>query len=505
MAETAKKVAEFVIDLLRSGEESKLLQTLQKMGADISFKPTPSGKDIMTTKELAKHSDLEVVPSAEQEKSIKFGSAALPEKPVSAKTFPRGDPRTTTINVKTGRVEDAGPGPDPVTTGGAPTTNPLEESVRSKEVIEGTTAPVMIEGSVAHTPKGEVIRRVTNPGIEQRLQQLKEEKILVSGDPRQRELLVKGATDSPNKLKDVPQSELEELAIQQRDAQAAANQAKYGKAVKVVKGVKLDRFGNPIKSKGGNPVDRTESPDEIFGEASVGLRPKGGETKEVTKGSTAIDVMLDDVLRSEKPPTKLDSPVGPMEAKLRKPTDLDLEGEEFDKGVRRVEDVLAKELTSDPLFPNPQHPRSATSQAIKSEARNTEINAEVQDVVARFKELFNVAKLKKANLKENKVASRLWDAWQKLSNNAAGARAGNEKALAVVRSIDDWLHKTAKKDIPDDLVQPVGVPSPDSPQRELFDLPTLRPTNPTMIDAQPKDLEKQAFKRGGDVSELGPP
>ena len=132
--------------------------------------------------------------------------------------------------------------------------------------------------------------------------------------------------------------------------------------------------------------------------------------------------------------------------KRAKTKELDLEGKEFEKGVQRVEDVRHKEITEDPLFPNPQHPRSLTGRAITKEAQKTEINAEVQDIIGRFKELFDVEKLKKANLKNNPTASRIQDAWKTLSTNANGARAGDVNALKKVRAIDEWLHKTANKE-----------------------------------------------------------
>lgn len=153
--------------------------------------------------------------------------------------------------------------------------------------------------------------------------------------------------------------------------------------------------------------------------------------------------------------------------KRKKTDEMDLEGKEFDKGVQRIENVRAKELTDDPLFPNPENPRSATSRAIKKEANLIEVNAEVQDVISRFKQIFDVEKLKGANLKTNKTASRLQDAWKKLSINARGARAGDEKALKFIRDMDKWLHKTARTPDPANLEGPMRE-IPASPLMQMI-------------------------------------
>lgn len=177
--------------------------------------------------------------------------------------------------------------------------------------------------------------------------------------------------------------------------------------------------------------------------------------------------------------------------------ELDLEGKRFDEGVNRVEDVMVDEVTSDPLFPNPQHPSSATSKAIKDEARKTEINAEVQDVIGRFKQQFDVEKLKGANLKTNKVASRLQDAWKKLSTHAAGARAGHEASLDIVRKIDAWLHKSAGGPAP--RVGPLSTQSAED---------TMTAIGKDIISEgkpQPVQSIDQYGNRGlSDVNELGP-
>ena len=124
-------------------------------------------------------------------------------------------------------------------------------------------------------------------------------------------------------------------------------------------------------------------------------------------------------------------------------------------------------MTDDPLFPNPENPRSATSRAIKKEANLIEVNAEVQDVISRFKQIFDVEKLKGANLKTNKTASRLQDAWKKLSINARGARAGDEKALKFIRDMDKWLHKTARTPDPANLEGPMRE-IPASPLMQMI-------------------------------------
>tara|TARA_R100001082_G_scaffold79814_1_gene47103 strand:- start:4671 stop:5954 length:1284 start_codon:yes stop_codon:yes gene_type:complete len=233
------------------------------------------------------------------------------------------------------------------------------------------------------------------------------------------------------------------------------------------------------------------------------------------------DMKLDDLMENV---------AGKAERKVKRQEtqELDLEGKRFDEGVDRVEKILVDEVTLDPLFPNPQHPRSATRQAIKGEARNTEINAEVQDVISRFKKrseeqgLFDIEKLKKAPLNPTsavkkaaaagdrkaiaevekiKLNSRLWDGWKKLSNAAAKAREGNKEALAVVRNFDNWLHKTARNPDPANL---------EGPMREV-------PANPTMTmigkdlhtehlaGKKPTTTSDQFGNRGrSDVDELGP-
>ena len=278
-----------------------------------------------------------------------------------------------------------------------------------------------------------------------------------------------------------------------------------------------------------DPTDKDSVFDPVYG-GSI-----GGE--DIKLQTDLVDAQLDSAVnRAKHDPKTLDASRSNIDTKDVIPTkvpesqrgQLDLEGKQFDEGVERVESVLADELTLDPLFPNPQHPRSATSQAIKSEARNTEINAEVQDVIGRFKKkseeqgLFDIEKLKKAPLNPTpaqkkaaaagdpeaiaaiekiKLNSRLWDGWQKLSTNAAGARAGDEKSLAVVRSIDDWLHKTARSPEAANLEGPMReVPANPTMQMIAKDIHTEH-----LADKKPSTVRDQFGNRGrSDVDELGP-
>ena len=263
-----------------------------------------------------------------------------------------------------------------------------------------------------------------------------------------------------------------------------------------------------LESKGKlyDPTDKSSVFDPVHGSSA---RLAGDDMK--------LDDLMEDV-------------AGKAERKVKRQEKLDLEGKRFDEGVDRVEKILVDEVTLDPLFPNPQHPRSATRQAIKGEVgtRGTEINAEVQDVISRFKKrseeqgLFDIEKLKKAPLNPTsavkkaaaagdrkaiaevekiKLNSRLWDGWKKLSNAAAKARAGDKEALAVVRNFDNWLNKTARSPDPANL---------EGPMREV-------PANPimTMIGKdlhtehlagkKPTTRSDQFGNRGrSDVDELGP-
>lgn len=155
---------------------------------------------------------------------------------------------------------------------------------------------------------------------------------------------------------------------------------------------------------------------------------------------TLDNILDDEIVKSQVQRTRKGRPgtKGPLARGLRQEEEIDFEGQQFEKGVADVEGIMAKEIADDPLFPNPQHPRSQTRQAITKTAKATEINREVQDVVNRFKSMFDVEKIKKAT-KQGSTESKLRDGWNALSNAAAGARAGNPEALEKVRAINTWL------------------------------------------------------------------
>ena len=112
---------------------------------------------------------------------------------------------------------------------------------------------------------------------------------------------------------------------------------------------------------------------------------------------------------------------------------IDFEGTKREEEIKRIQKIIKEDGDND------------VSDVVSSSVRSAEINAEVQDIITRFKELFDVEKLKKANLNDP-IVSQLWDKWQELSTNARGARRGDAAALHRIRNIDAWLHKGLTKD-----------------------------------------------------------
>ena len=225
--------------------------------------------------------------------------------------------------------------------------------------------------------------------------------------------------------------------------------------------------------------------------------------------------------------TKSDSELAELGLK-----DPEYGAKQMDEEIDRIEMLMAKDAVDDPLFPNPSHPRSLTSKRIKASGNQVEINEEIQDIVGLFEQrgigtkqtgMFDVKKLKKATLNPSpalkaaakgdptkkatraaiekiaaiKVNSRLWDAWDKLSGLAPLARKGDQKALAEVRAIGDWLIKAKRS--------PTPLANLEGPRREITAGGTMTTILNDMVPSTRTITPKPSMSVGSNLSnELGP-
>jgi hypothetical protein len=151
-------------------------------------------------------------------------------------------------------------------------------------------------------------------------------------------------------------------------------------------------------------------------------------SNEPAKGSPNTEISPEDVFTKHE--------TGPRFKNER----IDFEGDKRASEVERIQGEMAQDAIDDPLFPNPKHPRSYTSQRARESVNLESINAEVQDTMTLFKEMFDVKALGAAS-RQGSVASRLRDAWKKLSTNAPLARKGDEAAIKKIRDIRTWMSK----------------------------------------------------------------
>ena len=415
MAETQRKLLEVILNAMRPGTpENKVLKSITGQ----------SGDDIPVTDPT--------------NPSSLAGSGTL--------TRYLDDPDNITLRRDNLARFQQGGGPDLISPSGAPTFDPLEEAVRSKSVIEDRTTPLRIRGEIQRDPEGNVLRRVTNKGIETRVREAIKDKDTptkeVSYGKRSFDnegYNTKGTVTVPK----FPEVE-DEAAEVAREAQKLENLAASGrtptgqkKAVKVVSDWntgthKVDDQGQKIKSPGN--VENTEYIDQIFSE--IGLaNPKGG----LDLGSPELDKMLSESLRTPKAPPK-EKAVGPLTGGMRKPEraygDIDFEGEAINKEIARInKDLRPWEKPGSKYVPIRQR-------AIEfGNAQN--VNAYIQDVVSRFKEMFDVSQLGAAR-KQGSVASKLRDDWSKLSvlaEQARNPRVSREDRLKILQKIVDIDNK----------------------------------------------------------------
>jgi hypothetical protein len=253
----------------------------------------------------------------------------------------------------------------------------------------------------------------------------------------------------------VPNDVLEETAMDaldaERNALTQANKSFKGKTVeqrtKIQEGRKRAAVqGNQKYMTRGNYTDDAPAPNHIFGEAEPSPINKGDyDLKELTAGKTSVPI-----------PGKLRNI---REARKREDAGIDLEGEQYTKDVNDIEQIMVNEITSDPLFPNVRHPKSATMKALSSTAQTRKvdgnINGYIQDVYNRFGikgsmddprnvGLFDINKIKKA-YKQGTTESAIRDKYNELGKAADDARNPNlsdvqrRQALNTIKDIDEWL------------------------------------------------------------------
>ena len=242
-----------------------------------------------------------------------------------------------------GSVRTRGPGPGNLSSSGGAPFDPLEDAVRSRTVIEGSTRPIKVKGVIQRDPEGVVKRETVNPGVEARLRELMADRPSMSGGFRQQELF-----GDPKNLKGLSNSELEILALEQRAAEAASNEAKYapkakrvlkgtgGKIVggKIVGGQRVDQYGNPMRMSEGNPDIQSTGPSEGFGE--INLHSRAGTVKGDDNLGQDVIREMDASQRQRRPGTE-----GPQKGRTK--SQLDNLGRSEDE--QRLLD-LANKVTS---------------------------------------------------------------------------------------------------------------------------------------------------------------
>jgi len=201
---------------------------------------------------------------------------------------------------------------------------------------------------------------------------------------------------------------------------------------------------------------------KILLEAIMRMVEPGQATSPVPQGLRGPGPVLTDsvepnaLLNMNEPPTNLDptdlsGPLDPAFDKgglsadipdpdfvnpdLRPPKELsgiDFEGTRFDEEVTRIRGIKER--------------GGNVGNAVTDSVAAGETNAYIQDVVGRFRGMFDVDQLSNAQT-QGSTASRLRDGWKKLSQQAQTARNPNvtpevrANALADIQAIDEWLSK----------------------------------------------------------------
>ena len=275
-----------------------------------------------------------------------------------------------------GNIRTRGPGPGSLSSSGGAPFDPLEDAVRSRTVIEGSTRPIKVKGVIQRDPEGVVIRETVNPGVEARLRKLMADRQLV-GDPKN--------------LKGVSNSELEILALEQRAAEAASNQAKYapkakrvlkgtgGKIVggKIVGGQRVDQYGNPMRMSEGNPDIQSTGPSEGFGE--INLHSRAGTVKGDENLGQDVIREMDASQRQRRPGTE-----GPQKGRTK--SQLDNLGRSEDE--QRLLDLANKVTSGTKIAVGKGVPiekiAGRVGEVTSDFGTRERINSVIQDIYTRF-------------------------------------------------------------------------------------------------------------------------
>jgi len=373
------------------------------------------------------------------------------------------DPNAT-IPVPTGRVNLRTGEPEPPSGSGLTDEaeafgkdfNPLDEAVRSKTVIEGTTRPVETpyEGIVTtktdgtlDTPRPTITHEIDNPGIEPRLTDMLK---------RQKQLEM---FDEHKELEGLSKADLEDLAEDMFTAQQQANFAK--KKIAETPAGKKERLRKKkfAQTKSTNWSKQSNNPNEP------------GFKHETERGDFSLQELQEIDLSKAHRKIKGEPGTGSAQ-KLRdanKRQELGLTGEDV-----VYQDAIGElKFQMDTLIAHGVNDiEGALVPSIKLAGREIGINDYIQDVFKRFNDMFEKADFQEVGggkLIQGSSASKLQDIKKQLTDLAKNARNPNindenrKNILKAILKIDNELTGSNAKF--SELGNKTGIPQDVIPDR----------------------------------------
>jgi hypothetical protein len=381
-----------------------------------------------------------------------------------------------------------GSGPDSMSSSGGIPFDPLEDAVRSKEVLDGSTesiftGPVDDRKVKKEFGKGSTTKpKTSNAGIEQRMREL-----AAGGevDPMTGETVV------------VPKSELENAAITARDAASQEARDAYNAVAKRVKGKdgvvqRLDKYDRPVKPSQGNDIES----DALRGDFTL---------QELE--NTELQSLMQSRPKGEGPKGTITPTTKPV-TKLPEAAQVDTLGLSSDEQILKNEIDRVKAAADKAT----QTGANNVPERIKATARQfgnkQEINAIIQDLYNRLDEtfpgfkndsvvhdaFFETPSRTKGGLKQGSAASRLNDTKKELGKISSALREGNlspDKQAAYMKRLTEIDNEFFGTNLTIEDLNPFQR----NPEVDPLDLPMSFPK-----DAAPRKVGKSR----SDVNELGP-